>query len=174
MPLIPTPSPRRNSLSDARLLDPPLGYRRLAWLGLLLNVLAVPMAMLLIRADPTWRTTNIVVGAAAVLPTAVVGVVASAALLRWRLWGQVLAIVALSLSLAVSLDRADGSGGARSIAAGAALPAAVGGECGCAGLLVPSGDPPVPALSGTGRRQGAETGVFNLLPPSAPVWMSRW
>jgi hypothetical protein len=103
MPLIPTPSPRRNSLSDARLLDPPLGYRRLAWLGLLLNVLAVPMAMLLIRADPTWRTTNIVVGAAAVLPTAVVGVVASAALLRWRLWGQVLAIVALSLSLAVSL-----------------------------------------------------------------------
>jgi len=100
MPL--TPSPRPTRLSDARLLDPPLGYRRLAWLGLVLNVLAVPLALLLIRADPIWRTTNIVVGASAVLPTAVVGVVASAALLRWRLWGQVLAIVALSLSLAVT------------------------------------------------------------------------
>ena len=97
-------SPRRSTgLRDARLLDPPRGYRRLAWLGLVLNSLAVPLAVLLIFRDPTWRTTNIAVGAGAVLPTAVVGVVASAALLRWRHWGVVLAIVALSLSLAVSL-----------------------------------------------------------------------
>ena len=38
------------------------------------------------------------------LPTAVVGIVACIALLRWRHWGQVLAIVALSLSLAVARE----------------------------------------------------------------------
>jgi len=102
MPLL--PSPRRSTgLSDARLLDPPRGYRRLAWLGLLANALVIPSILLLILRDPTWRTTNIAVGAGAVLPTAVVGLVACTALLRWRHWGQVLAIVALSLSLAISL-----------------------------------------------------------------------
>ena len=37
------------------------------------------------------------------LPTAVVGLVASIALLKWRAWGQILAIVALSMALAVGL-----------------------------------------------------------------------
>ncbi len=102
MPLMPSPLSSTN-LSDARLLDPPRGYRRLAWLGLVVNALVIPAGVLLILADPTWRTTNIAVGAGAALPTAVVGLVACTALLRWRHWGQVLAIVALSLSLAVSL-----------------------------------------------------------------------
>ncbi|MFM7353377.1 MAG: segregation/condensation protein A, partial [Microcystis aeruginosa] len=43
---------------------------------------------------PNWRAAHIAVGAGAVLPTAVVGIVASVALLRWRPWGQILAIVA--------------------------------------------------------------------------------
>jgi peptidoglycan/LPS O-acetylase OafA/YrhL len=94
---------RRPSLGDAALLDPPRGYRRLAWLGLVLNALAIPAVVLVILRDPTWRTANIAVGAGAVLPTAVVGLVACSALLRWRHWGQVLAIVALSMSLAVAL-----------------------------------------------------------------------
>lgn len=94
---------RRADLEDARLLEPPLGYRRLAWLGLVLNALVIPAVVLAILLDPTWRTTNIAVGAGAVLPTAVAGLVACTALLRWRHWGQVLAIVALSLSLAVSV-----------------------------------------------------------------------
>lgn len=106
MPLMPSPrtSPSRSqALSDAHLLEPPLGYRRLAWLGLILNALVIPLVVLVVLLDPTWRTTNIAVGAGAVLPTAVAGLVASTALLRWRHWGQVLAIVALSLSLAVSV-----------------------------------------------------------------------
>ena len=90
-------------LPDAELLDPPRGYRPLAWLGLGVNLLIVPLVLAVILLDPTWRITNIVVGASAVLPTACVGVVASIALLRWRHWGQVLAIVALSLSLAIGL-----------------------------------------------------------------------
>lgn len=90
-------------LTTAAMLEPPRGYRPLAWLGLLVNVLVIPTVLAVILRDPTWRATHIAVGAGAVLPTAVVGIVACIALLRWRHWGQVLAIVALSLSLAVAL-----------------------------------------------------------------------
>jgi len=99
-------SPAPTLLADAELLDPPRGYRPLAWLGLVANVLIVPLVLAVILTDPTWRIANIVVGASAVLPAAVLGVVACIALLRWRHWGQILAIVALSLSLAICLPYA--------------------------------------------------------------------
>lgn len=83
--------------------DPPLGFRSLAWLGLIANLLAIPLGLAVIFLDPFLRVANLVVVSSAVLPTAVVGLVASIALLRWRRWGQIVAIVALSLSLAVSL-----------------------------------------------------------------------
>jgi hypothetical protein len=83
--------------------QPPRGYVTLARLGLVANGLAIPLGLAVILLDPTWRTTNIVVGASAVLPTAVVGLVASIALLKWRAWGQILAIVALAMALAVGL-----------------------------------------------------------------------
>lgn len=88
---------------SASSLEPPRGYRPLAWLGLVANILLIPLALTVILADPVWRTTHIAVGAGAVLPCAVVGIIASVALLQWRHWGQVLAIVALSLSLAIAL-----------------------------------------------------------------------
>lgn len=97
-----SPSPSLTALS-ASSLDPPRGYRPLAWLGLVSNVLAIPIGLVLIVADPRWRTAHIAVGAGAVLPCAVLGIIASLALLQWRHWGQVLAIVALSLSLAIAL-----------------------------------------------------------------------
>lgn len=78
----------------------------MAWLGLLVNALILPLTLLFILSDPFWRTVDISVGAGAVLPTAVLGIVASIALLRWLRWGQILAIVALSLSLAVILPYA--------------------------------------------------------------------
>jgi hypothetical protein len=84
-------------------LQPPRGYRVLAWLGLAANLIVLPLVLAVILTDPTWRATNIAVGAGAVLPTAVVGVIACVALLQWRHWGQVMAIVALSMSLAVAL-----------------------------------------------------------------------
>jgi hypothetical protein len=90
----------------AAMLHPPRGYRPLAWLGLGLNALALPLGIGLILHDPIWRVANIAVGAGAVLPTAILGVVACIALLKWRHWGQVLAIVALSMSLAVTLPYA--------------------------------------------------------------------
>jgi hypothetical protein len=90
-------------LPDLAQLDPPRGYRTLAWLGLIVNLLTIPLVIGVILTDPTWRTTNIVVAASAVLPAVSVGLVASIALLRWRHWGQILAIVALGMALAISL-----------------------------------------------------------------------
>lgn len=90
-------------IGQVSMLQHPRGYLTLSWLGLLANALAIPLGVVAILMEPGWRTANIAVGAGAVLPTAVVGIVASAALLRWRAWGQVVAIVALSMSLAVSL-----------------------------------------------------------------------
>ncbi|MEB3275656.1 MAG: Hepatitis C virus core protein [Cyanobacteriota bacterium] len=85
------------------MLNPPRGYQTLAWLGLVANGLVLPLGVAAILADRSWLTTNIAVGAGAVLPTAVLGIVASIALLRWRRWGQILAIVALAMALAVGL-----------------------------------------------------------------------
>ena len=85
------------------MLQPPRGYLSLSWLGLVANALAIPLGVLAILREPTWQAANIAVGAGAVLPTAVVGIVACAGLLGWRAWGQIVAIVALSMSLALSL-----------------------------------------------------------------------
>lgn len=78
----------------------------MAWMGLLANLLIIPLTLRFILSDPIWRTANITIGAAGVLPTAVLGVIASIALLRWQHWGQILAIVALSMSLAVCVPYA--------------------------------------------------------------------
>ena len=97
---LPSTSPPTLSASS---LEPPLGYRPLAWVGLASNILVIPFALAVILGDPSWRTAHFAVGAGAVLPCAAVGIIASVALLQWRHWGQVLAIVALSLSLAIAL-----------------------------------------------------------------------
>ncbi|MEY3964274.1 MAG: hypothetical protein RLZZ106_1529 [Cyanobacteriota bacterium] len=99
----PTMGHRRSPAFPCVMLEPPRGYLTLAWLGLVANVLAIPLTLAVILLQPTWRTVNLAVGSAAVLPTAAVGIVACIALLRWRPWGQVLAIVALSMDLAVGL-----------------------------------------------------------------------
>lgn len=91
---------------DEESLQPPWGYRPMAWLGLLASCLAIPLTLQLILVDPRWRTANIAVGAGGVLPIATLGIVAFIALLRWLHWGQILAIIALSLSLGLSLPYA--------------------------------------------------------------------
>jgi hypothetical protein len=85
------------------MLNPPHGYKTLAWLGLIGNILVVPITVLAIVFDRPWQAANIAVGAGGVLPTAVVGIIASVALLQWRRWGQILAIVALAMALTVGL-----------------------------------------------------------------------
>jgi hypothetical protein len=100
MTSIRTLRPASGPLPQAEQLDPPRGYRLLAWIGLVANALLIPAGIFTILRDPIWRIPNIAVGAGAVLPCAVVGLVACIAL---RHWGVVLAIVALSLNLAIAL-----------------------------------------------------------------------
>jgi hypothetical protein len=95
-----TLSPTPAALAE---LQPPRGYRVLAWLGLVLNLLALPLGLAAILLSSLWRTANVVVYTGAVLPAVALGVVACVALLKWRFWGQVLAIVALSLDLAIEM-----------------------------------------------------------------------
>jgi hypothetical protein len=94
------PSPEEQSL------DPPRGYRPMAWIGLVISCLAIPVTLQVIVTDPRWRVANIAVGAGGVLPISILGIIAFIALLRWLHWGQILAIVALSLSLGLSLPYA--------------------------------------------------------------------
>ena len=84
-------------------LQPPRGYRVLAWLGLVANALALALGLATILLSSVWRTANVVIYTSAVLPSVALGVVACVALLKWRVWGQVLAIVALSLELAIEM-----------------------------------------------------------------------
>ena len=78
--------------------------RRLAWIGLLLNAAGLPALAKLLSSGGSMAAANWAVGASAILPSLVLGVVASAALVKRRRWGRVVAIVALALSLAVSLS----------------------------------------------------------------------
>jgi len=78
--------------------------RALAAIGLALNVAALPALGVWISADAPLASATLAVGLAAILPALVLGVIASSALLARRRWGRVLAIVALALSLAVSLS----------------------------------------------------------------------
>lgn len=78
--------------------------RRLAWIGLLLNAAGLPALVKLLSSGGSMAAANWAVGASAILPALVLGVVASAALVKRRRWGRVVAIVALALSLAVSLS----------------------------------------------------------------------
>jgi peptidoglycan/LPS O-acetylase OafA/YrhL len=77
--------------------------RLLALVGLVANAVAMPVLVAWIFSDGPLATATLVVGLAGVLPALVLGVIASLGLLGHRRWGRVVAIVALSLSLAVSL-----------------------------------------------------------------------
>ncbi|MFZ9974316.1 MAG: hypothetical protein ACO3FK_08580, partial [Vulcanococcus sp.] len=78
--------------------------RSLAWLGLLVNVAGLPWLLQLLGSGGSMAAANWAVGLSTILPALVLGVVASAALLKRRRWGRVVAIVALGLSLAVSVS----------------------------------------------------------------------
>ncbi len=78
--------------------------QRLAWLGLLVNVAALPWLLQLLLSGGSMAAANWAVGLSAILPALVLGLVATAALLKRRRWGRVVAIVALGLLLAVTVS----------------------------------------------------------------------
>ncbi len=79
------------------------GYWLMTWLGLIANVIAVPIIGLVAFAGPPLQIANISIALSLAWPATIVGIVASAGLLAERRWGVILAIVALSMALSASL-----------------------------------------------------------------------
>ena len=77
--------------------------RGLAAAGLVANVVWLILASLALRQPDPLQTANLVLALAAWIPTAVVGLIASLALLLRRRWGMVVALGALGLQILVMI-----------------------------------------------------------------------
>ena len=77
-----------------------LGYWTLTWLGLISNIIAIPIISYITIFLPPLRVANITLASSLGLPAAIVGIVASSALLAERKWGVTLTLVSLSMVIA--------------------------------------------------------------------------
>ena len=77
-----------------------LGYWTLAWLGLISNIIALPIITLIIIYVPPFRAADIPLACSLGWPAAIVGIVSSSALLAERKWGVTLTLVSLSMVIA--------------------------------------------------------------------------
>ena len=74
-----------------------IGYWTLAWLGLISNIIAIPISTLIIIFVPPLKVSNYTLAISLGWPAAIVGIVSSAALLAERKWGVTLTLVSLSM-----------------------------------------------------------------------------
>ena len=74
-----------------------LGYWALSWVGLVSNIIALPIIALIISYGPPLKVANITLAISIGWPAAIVGLVSSAALLAERKWGVTLTLVSLSM-----------------------------------------------------------------------------
>ena len=74
-----------------------LGYWSLSWVGLISNIVALPIIALIISFGPPLKVANITLAISLGWPAAIVGIVSSAALLAERKWGVTLTLVSLSM-----------------------------------------------------------------------------
>ena len=77
-----------------------LGYWALSWVGLISNIIALPIIALIISYGPPLKVANINLAISLGWPAAIVGIVSSAALLAEKKWGVTLTLVALSMVIA--------------------------------------------------------------------------
>tara|TARA_A100001388_G_scaffold274292_1_gene257673 strand:+ start:2029 stop:2421 length:393 start_codon:yes stop_codon:yes gene_type:complete len=73
------------------------GYWVLSWIGLISNIVALPIIALIISFGPPLKVANITLAITLGWPAAIVGIVSSAALLAERKWGVTLTLVSLSM-----------------------------------------------------------------------------
>ena len=76
------------------------GYWSLSWVGLISNIIALPIIALIISFGPPLKVANITLAISLGWPAAIVGIVSSAALLAERKWGVTLTLVSLSMVIA--------------------------------------------------------------------------
>jgi len=73
------------------------GYWALSWVGLIGNIIALPIIALIISHGPPLKVANITLAISLGWPAAIVGIVSSAALLAERKWGVTLTLVSFSM-----------------------------------------------------------------------------
>ena len=75
------------------------GYWTLAWIGMISNIIALPIIALIISYVPTLKVANITLAISLGWPAAIVGIVSSSALLAGKKWGITLTLVSLSMAI---------------------------------------------------------------------------
>ena len=80
--------------------DRVIGYWTLSWVGLISNIIAIPIITLITIYEPSLKTTNITLAISLGWPSAIVGIIASSALLAAKKWGVILTMVSLSMGIA--------------------------------------------------------------------------
>ena len=73
------------------------GYWTLTWVGLISNIIALPIIALIISYGPPLKVANISLAISLGWPSAIVGIVSSSALLAEKKWGVTLSMVSLSM-----------------------------------------------------------------------------
>lgn len=79
------------------------GYWILSWIGLISNIVALPVITLVVIYGPPLRIANMTLAISLGWPAAIVGIISSAALLSERKWGVTLTLISLSMVIAGSL-----------------------------------------------------------------------
>ena len=74
-----------------------LGYWTLAWVGLISNIIALPVIALVISYGPPLKVANLTLAITLGWPSAILGIVSSSALLKEKKWGITLTLVSLSM-----------------------------------------------------------------------------
>ena len=74
-----------------------LGYWTLAWVGLISNIIALPIIALIVSYGPQLKVANITLAISLGWPSAIVGIVSSSALLAEKKWGITLTLISLSM-----------------------------------------------------------------------------
>ena len=80
-----------------------IGYWSLSWIGLISNVIALPVIALVVSYGPPLKVANITLAISLGWPAASVGIVSSAALLAEKKWGITLTLISLSMVISGSL-----------------------------------------------------------------------
>ena len=79
------------------------GYWVLSWIGLISNIIALPLITLVVIYGPPLKVANMTLAISLGWPAAIVGIISSAALLAERKWGVTLTLISLSMVIAAAL-----------------------------------------------------------------------
>ena len=80
-----------------------IGYWTLSWIGLIANIVALPVIALVISFGPPLKVANMTLAISLGWPAAIVGIISSSALLAERKWGVTLALISLSMVISGAL-----------------------------------------------------------------------